>query len=76
MVTLIRVLDETYFLALAMEPGGNQGKGRYLMRVSAPKLAAELVCGTRQDALPIPVRATRIGRRGLTRWNARLASKA
>lgn len=40
--TLIRVLDDTYFLALALDPGGNLGKGRYLMRTAAPKLQAEL----------------------------------
>ena len=32
----------TYFLALAITPEGNFGKGRYLMRTSAPKLIAEL----------------------------------
>ena len=42
MVTLIRVLDETYFVALAMLPDGNFGKGRYLMRVAAPSLIEEL----------------------------------
>lgn len=42
MITLIRTLGETYFLALAMTPEGNFGKGRYLMRTAAPKLLAEL----------------------------------
>ncbi len=42
MVTLIRVLNETYFMALALEPGGNLGKARYLLRVMAPKLLGEL----------------------------------
>ena len=42
LVTLIRTLGETYFLALAMTPDGNFGKGRYLMRTAAPKLLAEL----------------------------------
>lgn len=41
-VTLIRTLGETYFLALAIAPSGNMGKGRYLMRTAAPKLMAEL----------------------------------
>ena len=41
-MTLIRVLSETYFLALAIRPDGNFGKGRYLMRTAAPKLVAEL----------------------------------
>jgi len=38
----IRVLNNEYFLALAMSPEGNFGKGRYLMRVVAPKLQEEL----------------------------------
>jgi predicted regulator of Ras-like GTPase activity (Roadblock/LC7/MglB family) len=39
---VIRVLNSDYFLALALSPEGNFGKGRYLMRVVAPKLQAEL----------------------------------
>ena len=42
MTTLIRVVNQTYFIAVAMEPEGNLGKGRYLLRVLAPKLAQEL----------------------------------
>jgi predicted regulator of Ras-like GTPase activity (Roadblock/LC7/MglB family) len=42
LVTLIRTLGETYFLALAISPDGNLGKGRYLMRTCAPTLMAEL----------------------------------
>lgn len=42
LVTLIRTLNDEYFLALAMRPDGNFGKGRYLMRTAAPKLLAEL----------------------------------
>ena len=42
MVTLIRVINAGYFMALTMKPEGNFGKGRFLMRVVAPKLAAEL----------------------------------
>jgi predicted regulator of Ras-like GTPase activity (Roadblock/LC7/MglB family) len=42
MITIIRTLNETYFLALALRPDGNLGKGRYLMRTAAPKLIAEL----------------------------------
>jgi predicted regulator of Ras-like GTPase activity (Roadblock/LC7/MglB family) len=41
-VTLIRTLGESYFLAVAMRPDGNLGKGRYLMRTVAPRLLAEL----------------------------------
>jgi len=42
LITLIRTLGDTYFLALAITPDGNFGKGRYLMRTAAPKLIAEL----------------------------------
>ncbi len=42
LVTLIRILNENYFLALAIEPDGNFGKGRYMLRTAAPALAAEL----------------------------------
>lgn len=42
MVTLIRVINESYFLALSLEPDGNFGKGRYLLRVTAPKVLDEL----------------------------------
>src|SRR5882672_11350935 len=31
MITVIRLLGDTYFLALAIAPNGNFGKGRYLM---------------------------------------------
>jgi predicted regulator of Ras-like GTPase activity (Roadblock/LC7/MglB family) len=39
---VIRLLTKDYFLALALGPDGNFGKGRFLMRVVAPKLQAEL----------------------------------
>ena len=42
MTILIRMLTKDYFLAVALAPTGNSGKGRYLMRVTAPKLQAEL----------------------------------
>lgn len=42
LVTLIRVLNENYFMTLTLRPGGNRGKGRYLMRAAAPALAQEL----------------------------------
>jgi predicted regulator of Ras-like GTPase activity (Roadblock/LC7/MglB family) len=42
LVTVIRTLGEQYFLALALSPEGNLGRGRYLMRTAAPKLVAEL----------------------------------
>lgn len=42
LTVVMRLLSADYFLALALEPEGNFGKARYLMRVAAPKLQAEL----------------------------------
>ena len=42
MITLIRTLGDGYFLAFAIRPDGNFGKGRYMMRTVAPRLLAEL----------------------------------
>jgi predicted regulator of Ras-like GTPase activity (Roadblock/LC7/MglB family) len=42
LTVVIRLLSPDYFLALALAPDGNYGKGRYLMRVVAPKLQQEL----------------------------------
>jgi predicted regulator of Ras-like GTPase activity (Roadblock/LC7/MglB family) len=42
LVTLIRVINESYFVAMALSPDGNLGKGRYLLRIVAPQLAEEL----------------------------------
>jgi predicted regulator of Ras-like GTPase activity (Roadblock/LC7/MglB family) len=42
MIAIIRTLGESYFLAVAIRPDGNFGKGRFLMRTAAPKLLAEL----------------------------------
>jgi predicted regulator of Ras-like GTPase activity (Roadblock/LC7/MglB family) len=39
---VLRSLSDEYFLALAMRPDGNLGKGRYLCRVTAPKLRKNL----------------------------------
>ena len=42
LTTLIRVLNEEYFVALTMRPDGNPGKGRFFMRTAAPRLLQEL----------------------------------
>ena len=42
MITVIRVVNHDYFLAIALEPTGNVGKARYLLRTTAPKLLVEL----------------------------------
>lgn len=39
---LLRPIGDEYYLALALPPHGNTGKARYLMRITAPKLAQEL----------------------------------
>jgi predicted regulator of Ras-like GTPase activity (Roadblock/LC7/MglB family) len=42
MTTIIRLLNEEYFVAVALEPAGNFGKARYLLRIQAPKLLEKL----------------------------------
>lgn len=39
---VMRMLTDEYFLALMMRPEGNFGKGRFFMRLAAPRLVAEL----------------------------------
>jgi predicted regulator of Ras-like GTPase activity (Roadblock/LC7/MglB family) len=41
-ITVMRMVNDDYFVVLAMLPDGNYGKGRYALRVAAPKLAKEL----------------------------------
>jgi predicted regulator of Ras-like GTPase activity (Roadblock/LC7/MglB family) len=40
--TLVRLLNNDYFIALTMTPDGNFGKGRFLLRLAAPKLLSNL----------------------------------
>ncbi|MBI5548188.1 MAG: hypothetical protein HY901_30270 [Deltaproteobacteria bacterium] len=40
--TIARVLTSEYYLVLALTPQGNYGKGRYALRVTAPRVKAEL----------------------------------
>ena len=42
MTTLIRLLNDEYFVAIALAPSGNIGKARYLLRIEAPKLVERL----------------------------------
>jgi predicted regulator of Ras-like GTPase activity (Roadblock/LC7/MglB family) len=42
MLTLMRLVSPEYFLVLALRPEGNYGKARYVMRLTAPKVKAEL----------------------------------
>jgi predicted regulator of Ras-like GTPase activity (Roadblock/LC7/MglB family) len=39
---VVRVLTQEYFLACAVLPSGSLGKARYLMRLAAPALRADL----------------------------------
>lgn len=42
LVTVARLVSPDYFMVLALKPGGNQGKARYLLRMAAPRVRAEL----------------------------------
>lgn len=37
-----RQVSPEYFMVVALRPGGNLGKARFLLRVTAPKLGSEL----------------------------------
>lgn len=41
LTAILRPLNPGYFAVLAMRPDGNYGKGRYLLRVAAPRLQGE-----------------------------------
>lgn len=41
--TLIRMVNDEYFVAVTLAPHGNLGKARYLLRMLTPKLLEELV---------------------------------
>src|SRR5262249_8473358 len=42
LTTIIRPVTGEYFIALAMRSSANFGKGRYLLRIHAPRLAGDL----------------------------------
>ena len=37
-IFILRLITDEYFIAVALGPDGNQGKTRYLMRLSVPRL--------------------------------------
>ncbi len=41
-ITIMRMVNQDYYVVLALLPDGNYGKGRYALRMAAPKLAKEL----------------------------------
>lgn len=42
-ITIMRMVNPDYYVVLALMPDGNYGKGRYALRLAAPKLAKELL---------------------------------
>ncbi len=40
-IIMLRRLNDEYFFVLVIKPDGNFGKGRFLLRMSAPKLLKE-----------------------------------
>ncbi len=42
LVYIVRIINDEFFLAMILGPDGNTGKGRYLVRIAAPKVAEEL----------------------------------
>jgi predicted regulator of Ras-like GTPase activity (Roadblock/LC7/MglB family) len=42
LLVVARLVSPEYFMVVALRPDGNFGKARYMMRVTAPKLLAEL----------------------------------
>jgi predicted regulator of Ras-like GTPase activity (Roadblock/LC7/MglB family) len=43
MTTVIRVLNDDYFVAITLRPNGNFGKARFLLRTAGTRLLSELV---------------------------------
>jgi predicted regulator of Ras-like GTPase activity (Roadblock/LC7/MglB family) len=41
-VVIVRAITQEYFLALALRPDGNVGKGRFMLRVQTPSIRKEL----------------------------------
>jgi predicted regulator of Ras-like GTPase activity (Roadblock/LC7/MglB family) len=42
MTTVIRLINDEYFVALALEPSGNLGRARYMLRLKADSLLEQL----------------------------------
>jgi len=41
--TILRIINDEYFVALTIAPDGNLGKARYVLRLIAPEFGRELV---------------------------------
>ena len=44
-LTVMRLVTDEYFVVLALKASGNYGKGRYALRIAAPRIRAELCRG-------------------------------
>lgn len=42
LITVMRLVTPEYFVVLGLKPTGNFGKGRYMLRLAAPRLKADL----------------------------------
>lgn len=42
MTAVVRILNDEYFIVLALKPTGNLGKGRFMLRLAAPKVMQDL----------------------------------
>jgi predicted regulator of Ras-like GTPase activity (Roadblock/LC7/MglB family) len=42
LLVVARLISPEYFMVVALKPDGNFGKARYMLRVTAPRLLAEL----------------------------------
>ena len=42
LILVIRMVNDEYFLAVALRADGNFGKARFLMRIASPRLAAAM----------------------------------
>jgi hypothetical protein len=42
LLVVARLVSPEYFMVVALKPDGNFGKARFMLRVTAPKLLAEL----------------------------------
>ncbi len=42
LVTIVRLLTDEYFVAVTLQPNGNAGKARYLLRTRAPQIIDNL----------------------------------
>ena len=42
LIAMGRFVSPDYFMVVALRPEGNPGKARYLLRIAAPRVAAEL----------------------------------